>query len=234
MCAMAGVGSAGSAGGGSAGISAPALARLRHFDSHCARPAARSGGSPRAAAGRACAAGSGGAPPLEPERKATRLGGPLECNSLDWALEGSWRERFRRVFAPQRAAADARCVGCAQAGTQAGTPACGSGCVSFCAWPDAVLRPSLAPRRTRAKDACGDTSAECYVRQRQASKDGLDSCRCCTTKCCSWAAAHVTWLRAGEGDNEMIDASEASFLAALEVRCCFACILPISSRRAHR
>lgn len=96
MCAFAGVGTAGSAGG-SAGISAPALARLRHFDSHSARPASRSGGSPRAAAGRACAAGSGGAPPLEPERKATRLGGPLECSSLDWTLEGSWRERFRRV-----------------------------------------------------------------------------------------------------------------------------------------
>ena len=96
--------------------------------------------------------------------------------------------------------------------------ACGSRCVSpCCAGPDALLRPSRAPRRTRAKDACGDTSAECYVRQRQAAKAGVDACVCCDTKCCAWASAHVTWLR-GEGSAASLDASEASFRAAVEVR----------------
>lgn len=95
---------------------------------------------------------------------------------------------------------------------------CGSRCVSpRCAGPDALLRPSRAPRRTRAKDACGDTSAECYVRQRQAAKAGVDACVCCDTKCCAWASAHVTWLR-GEGSAASLDASEASFRAAVEVR----------------
>ena len=51
----------------------------------------------------------------------------------------------------------------------------------------------------------------------------MDACVCCTAKCCSWAAAHVAWLRGG-GDADSLDASEALFRVAVTVRGLARCI----------
>lgn len=153
MCASAAVGAAGSTGVSSIGTAAPALARLRHFDGSSAQPAARYSGSPRAASLhsgsprasslRAFSSACSGSPcggGAQSERSApSRLGGPLECSSLDWSLEGSWRERFRHV--PRRSElllSWARGPGLA---AHAAVSSCGAG-------PDARAPRARAPQDT--------------------------------------------------------------------------------------